>query len=238
MNSVTLSTTKSYMSKSFSLKCKCLNALPKSTSHTHRIQVGNVQYVGVLFVIPVIVDIHGHRFEIYTLVSEIHENVDLVLGIKNVFELEGVTESHNSCFSFLNRSIPFFPKEKTEIPPTTQKMVIVEAPFQEELSGMAIIKILDMTKHITSLIKLKFIRNKATLKITNNTNDMVTFDTKDMIGILNIRSLGYYKVKQDVLQKHMGKHYHFEFAEDVCAQLNRFVNLLKKEEENPKEEYP
>ena len=25
---------------------------------------------------------HGHRFEIYTLVSEIHENVDLVLGIK------------------------------------------------------------------------------------------------------------------------------------------------------------
>ena len=35
-------------------------------------------------------DIHGHRFEIYTVVSEIHENVDLVLGIKNVFELEGV----------------------------------------------------------------------------------------------------------------------------------------------------
>ena len=32
---------------------------------------------------------HGHRFEIYTLVSEIHKNVYLVLGIKNVFELEG-----------------------------------------------------------------------------------------------------------------------------------------------------
>ena len=56
--------TKSYMSKSFYLKCKCL---PKFTSHTHRIQVGNGQYVGVLFVIPVIIDIHGHRFEIYTL---------------------------------------------------------------------------------------------------------------------------------------------------------------------------
>ena len=43
------------------------------------------QCVSMLFIIPVIVDIHGHRFEIYTLVSEIHENVDLVLGIKNVF---------------------------------------------------------------------------------------------------------------------------------------------------------
>ena len=45
------------------------------------------------FIIPVIIDIHGHRFEIYTLVSEIQENVDLVLGIKNVFKLEGVINS-------------------------------------------------------------------------------------------------------------------------------------------------
>ena len=105
--------TKSYKSKSFYLKCKCLHVLPKFTSHTHRIQVGNGQYVGVLFVIPVIVDIHGHRFEMYTLVSEIHENVDLVLGIKNVFELEGVIDPRDSCVSFLNRSIPFFPTEKT-----------------------------------------------------------------------------------------------------------------------------
>ena len=137
--------TKSYMSKPFYLKCKCLHTLPKFTFHTHRIQVGNGQYVGVLSVIPVIIDIHGHRFEIYTLVSEKHENVDLVWGIKNVFELEGVIDSCDSCFSFLNRFTPFFPKEKTEIPPKTQKMVIVEAPFQEDLLGMAIIKVLDMT---------------------------------------------------------------------------------------------
>ena len=44
----------------------------------------NGQCVSVLFIIPVIVDKHGHRFEIYTLVSEIHENVDLVLGIHMV----------------------------------------------------------------------------------------------------------------------------------------------------------
>ena len=151
--------------------------------------------------------------------SEIHENVDLVLGTKNVFELAGTIDSRDSCFSFLNRSIPFFPKEKTEIPPKTQNMVIVEAPFQEELSGMAIIKVLDMNEHVTSMKKLKFIRNYATLKITNNTNDMVTFDRKDMIGILDIRSLGYYKVKQEVLQKHLGRHYHFELAQDVCVTL-------------------
>ena len=38
-------------------------------------------------------EIAGHRFEVYTLVSEIHENIDLVLGIKNMFQLEGVFNS-------------------------------------------------------------------------------------------------------------------------------------------------
>ena len=70
---------KSFMSKSFYMQCKSLNILPKFASTTQRIQVGNGQCVSMLFIIPVIVEIHGQRFEIYALVSEIHENVDLVL---------------------------------------------------------------------------------------------------------------------------------------------------------------
>ena len=73
---------KSFMSKSYYLCCKALHLLPKFASKTQRIQVGNGQHVSVLFIIPVIVEI--------ALVSEIHGNVDLVSGIKNVFELEGV----------------------------------------------------------------------------------------------------------------------------------------------------
>ena len=75
------------MSKSFYMQYKSLHSLPKFASRTQRIQVRNGQCVSVLFIIPVIVDIHGHRFKIYTLVSEIHKNIELVLGIKNVFEL-------------------------------------------------------------------------------------------------------------------------------------------------------
>ena len=92
--------TKSYMSKSYYLRCKTLHALPKFSSNMQRIQVGNGQYVSVLFVTPVIIDIHGHRFEIFSLVSELHDNVYLVMGMKNIFELEGVIDSRESCFSF------------------------------------------------------------------------------------------------------------------------------------------
>ena len=78
-------TSKSFMSKPHYLHCKSLHSLPKFASKTQRIQVGIGQYVSVLFVILIKIDIHSHRFKIYMFVSEIHENVDMVLGIKNVF---------------------------------------------------------------------------------------------------------------------------------------------------------
>ena len=66
---------------------------------------------------------------------------------------------------------------------------------------MAIVKVFDMNQHITNMIKLKFTRNRAMLKITNNTDETMTFDRSNMIGILDLRSLGYYKIKQDMLQQ-------------------------------------
>ena len=63
---------KSFMSKSHYLRCKSLHSLPKFASKTQRIQVGNGKYINVLFIIAKVIDIHGHRLEIFTLVSEIH----------------------------------------------------------------------------------------------------------------------------------------------------------------------
>ena len=110
---------------------------------TQRIQVENGQCVSVLFVILVILDVHRHRFEVYTLVSEIHENVDLVLGIKKMFELEGLINSKDCCFKFLNRSLPIFAEDHVILKPKEQKLIKVKAPFIGEIPGLAIVKILD-----------------------------------------------------------------------------------------------
>ena len=131
---------KLFMSKSYYLHCKALHSLPKFAPKMQRIQIGNRQHVTVLFIIPDIIELAGHGFEIYTLVSEIHENVDLVLGLKNVFQLEGIFNSWESFFSFLNRSLPIFPKEKVIMKPGEQKIVKIEAPFMDEISSLAIIK--------------------------------------------------------------------------------------------------
>ena len=46
------------------------------------------------------IDIHGHRFEGFTLVSEIHANVDLVFGIKTYLTLKvsSIHETPASAF--------------------------------------------------------------------------------------------------------------------------------------------
>ena len=121
-----------------------------------RIHIGNRQYVSILFIMSVIVDIHGHRFGIYTLVSEIPENVDLGLGIKNIFELEGVMNSQDCCFNLLNRSIPIFPEECMILKPKEQRLIKVEALFIDEISGLGIIKVLDKNMQSTMMLKLKF----------------------------------------------------------------------------------
>ena len=54
---------KTFMSKSYYMHCKSLHSLPKFASKTQRSQVGNSQFVSVLFLIPVIIDVHRHRFE-------------------------------------------------------------------------------------------------------------------------------------------------------------------------------
>ena len=50
------------------------------------------------------------------------------------------------------------------------------------------------------MLKLKCIRNKVTLNVTNDTQETVISEPKEMIGILDLRLLGYYKTRQGVLQ--------------------------------------
>ena len=67
--------------------------------------VDNDQCVDVLFIIPITINFQRLRFEVYTLVSEIHDNEGMVMGIKNLYEVEGAVSTGNLCLHFMNRYI-------------------------------------------------------------------------------------------------------------------------------------
>ena len=101
--------------------------------------------------------------------------------------------------------MPFFAKEQIVLKSKEQKLIKIEAPFVDEISGVALIKILDENAQNTVMIKLKFTWNVAILDVMNSGLETIVFDPKDMIGILDLRSMGYYKVKQGILQQNLSK---------------------------------
>ena len=81
--------------------------------------------------------------------------------------------------------------------------------------------------------------NKAVLDIINKGKDTMIFKPEEMLGITDLSSLGYYKIKQGILQQNISRYYRFEKAEKLCKYFNKFVNTLKKEREqkSPRDKY-
>ena len=61
---------------------------------------------------------------------------------------------------------------------------------------------------------------------------METFilNPKEVLGILDLRSLGNFKINQGVLQQNLSRYYEFELAEKICIQFNNLINTFKKEQ--------
>ena len=145
-----------------------------------------------------------------------------------MFKLERVINTWDCCFKFLNRSLTIFPKEGIILKPKEQKSIKVKPQFIEEISGLAIIKILDGSTYSTMLLKLKFICNAAILDIVNNGTEAIIFQPEEMLRMVDLRSLGYYKIKQAILQQNLSKYCRFERADALCEYFNKFINTLKR----------
>ena len=106
----------------------------------------------------------------------------------------------------MNRSLPIFPKVKVIMKPGEQKIVKVEAPFMDEISSLAIIKLLDKLTQSVIVLKVKFVQNIAMLDMINNSgSETQILNPREAIGILDLRSLGYHKIKQGVIQQKLSK---------------------------------
>ena len=65
------------------------------------------------------------------------------------------------------------------------------------------IKLLDIKTRCAYIIKVKFVRNTEFLDITNNSSGLLIFSEDEALGVVDQRSVGYYKVKQSIIQPHI-----------------------------------
>ena len=91
--------------------------------------------------------------------SEIQDKMDLILGVKNIFELEGIINSRTCSVNFPNRSLPIFPLAHHKIKSGKMAYVKVRIPFAEKLSSIAIVRL--VYKYHIGTMRVKIDHNQS-----------------------------------------------------------------------------
>ena len=139
----------------------------------------------------------SHFLEVYILALEIQDKIELIFGVKNVFELEGEINSKICSVNFLNRLLPIFPVAFHKIKPGKMACVKVRILFVEKLSGITNVKL--MYKYHIDTMRARIYHSQSILQIINNIDETIHYTPQLSTGIVDIHSLSYYNVTKSVL---------------------------------------
>ena len=149
---------RSYLSKRFYDSNPVLHDMPKFVTTCTGIRIGNGSIVPALFVIPILFMACGHTFEIFTIVAEIDDDMDLVFEFKNMVETESMFNTRRGEYDFIGRSIPVFSRD------------------------------------MVYTLRVKFQDNQGIVQFSNGSNETAQLRKDKAVGILDLRSIGYFKV--------------------------------------------
>ena len=156
------------------------------------IKIGNGAVIPVDFVFPVQIIIQGHLFKIYTIVAALHESIDIVIGKKNMVELEGILNTRTSSYDFLSHSIPIYQQNDLKVKPGGKAYIKIVVPFQRQINARAIAKFFMCDKIFT--FRIRFKHNRTVIEFENKGDKICEMFKDRLMRILDLRSIGYYNV--------------------------------------------
>ena len=222
---------RSYLSKKFYDTNESLYKSPKFVTSCTGIKIGNSRIIPTLFVIPIQFIIHDHIFEVHTIVAEIDDGTDLVFGFKNMTETEGRLNTRTGEYVFIGRSIPVYPQNDLDVPVGKQVLIKIKAPFGEKLSGKIMTKLFGSEKVFT--MKLKIENNQGCIQFINKGQDIVILKKDKAIGVLDLRSVGYFKVNYQKMitmaeSRQTSKMYHYQqVREEPKEYIDEYFRMSK-----------
>ena len=95
-------------------------------------------------------------------------------------------------YDFIGRSTPVYPQNDLDLPVGKQVLIKIKAPFGEKLSGRIMTKLFGNENIFT--MKLKMENNQGCIQFINKGQEIVKLRKDKAIGVLDLRSVGYFKV--------------------------------------------
>ena len=105
--------------------------------------------------------IQGHMLEVYTVVSEIYNNVDLVLDIKNFVQVEVEISMRQLKFKFFSTDQSLYFLYIKIMKSKEMKYLKVEASFLDVISRLGITKLLGFNNYDILTTKVNFKRKNV-----------------------------------------------------------------------------
>ena len=229
---------RSYLSYGFYLECEYLKQLPTFKPLGPRVYMGNGEWVPAIHIISIVFHFGNCTFEVYTLVCKMTSS-DFIWGMKNVVETEGVICTRSITYKFLNRLPKLLAKNPVHLPTDGSKHDIdLQLDFPKEVSGQAIVKLLLTPSRVLHTIKAPIVRNTIHLQISNHSDSPITHPHGAVIGIVDIRSLGYFHIGMDQLKKTVLKDYQFKSLQNLTYHLNRMIDVANVTNRRPRGAHP
>ena len=100
-------------------------------------------------------------------------------------ETEGMLNTRAGEYDFIGRSIPIFPQDDLDVPAGEK----VRAPFCDKLSGM-----ICTSRDMVYTLRVKLQDNQGVVQFRNGSDEIAQLRKAKAVGILDLRSVGYFKV--------------------------------------------
>ena len=142
-------------------------------------------------------------------------------------------------YKFLNRSLKLLAKNPVHLPADGSKHDIdLRLDFPKEVSGQAIVKLLLSPSRVLHTIRAPILCNTIHLQISNDSKSPITHPHGAIIGIVDIRSLGYFHIGMDQLKKTVLKEYQFKSLQNLTYHLNRMIDVANITNRRPRGAHP
>ena len=226
------------LSKHFYDRNPFLHTYPRYKIKPRGMIIGNDMILPCTEAIAIMVKFSGHVFHMICYLLECSKDYGLYIGQKAMYELEGGADFRNLSFHFIMRSLNLYAEESVKIKPGQSKMIPLclntygcndKIDLYSKENEKVILNLkTDREDKLVQTIPAVMSKGKILLTAINNGRKEWKISKSQMMGSLDCRSLGYFHISRNTLQRIMLDN--AKFLTD--KETNKYFNLLKEDHRN------
>ena len=223
---------KPILNRNFYERNKFIHSYPIYKIETRGVRIANDTIIPVDEAIHFMIKFQGHVFEIIAYLANMTADYDFLIGQKSMCELEAGANFRNLSFQFIMRSLNLYSSENVNIKPGQTKTYSLELnelppgmPDPKEEHDVIVKLKMFRSDQLVQTLLAKWHNNRILLHVTNKRDKIWKIKKGEMMGSMDMRSLGYFTVTRDNLNRIMKDHCKFLTEEETYE----YFGLLNKD---------